>query len=95
MDGSKVMVLGDASKIVQVLTNLIVNSINYGTEGGRTEVRYYDAEDSILVEVPTRGLAFGKKTCRGCSSGSTAWTSRVLATPAARVWGWPFASTHH
>ncbi|MGB1099923.1 MAG: sensor histidine kinase [Flavobacteriales bacterium] len=56
MDGSKVMVLGDASKLVQVLTNLIVNSINYGTEGGRTEVRYYDAEDSILVEVADTGI---------------------------------------
>ena len=56
MDGSKVMVLGDAAKLVQVLTNLIVNSINYGTEGGQTEVRYYDAEDSILVEVADTGI---------------------------------------
>ena len=56
MDGSKVMVLGDAAKLVQVLTNLIVNSINYGTEGGRTEVRYYDAEDSILLEVADTGI---------------------------------------
>lgn len=56
MDGSKVMVLGDAAKIVQVLTNLIVNSINYGNEGGRTVVRYYDAEDSILVEVADTGI---------------------------------------
>ena len=56
MDGSKVLVLGDAAKLVQVLTNLIVNSINYGTEGGRTEVRYYDAEDSILVEVADTGI---------------------------------------
>ncbi|HBS20657.1 MAG TPA: two-component sensor histidine kinase [Flavobacteriales bacterium] len=56
MDGSKVMVLGDAAKLVQVLTNLIVNSINYGNEGGRTVVRYYDAEDSILVEVADTGI---------------------------------------
>ena len=56
MDGSKVMVLGDAAKIVQVLTNLIVNSINYGNEGGQTVVRYYDAEDSILVEVADTGI---------------------------------------
>ena len=56
MDGSKVMVLGDAAKLVQVLTNLIVNSINYGTEGGQTVVRYYDAEDSILVEVADTGI---------------------------------------
>ena len=56
MDASKVMVKGDAAKLVQVLTNLIVNSINYGNEGGHTEVRYYDADDSILVEVADTGI---------------------------------------
>ena len=54
--GSKVMVKGDAAKLVQVLTNLIVNSINYGKEGGRTEVRYYDADDTVLVEVADSGI---------------------------------------
>jgi two-component system phosphate regulon sensor histidine kinase PhoR len=56
MDGSSVMVKGDAAKIVQVLTNLVVNSINYGKAGGHTEIRYYDAEDSILVEVADTGI---------------------------------------
>ncbi|MDA0940602.1 MAG: ATP-binding protein [Bacteroidetes bacterium] len=56
IDGSKIMVKGDASKLVQVLTNLIVNSINYGKEGGHTEVRYYDADDSVLVEVADTGI---------------------------------------
>ena len=56
MDGSSVMVKGDAAKIVQVLTNLVVNSINYGNAGGHTEIRYYDAEDSILVEVADSGI---------------------------------------
>ena len=46
----------DAAKLVQVLTNPIVNSINYGNEGGQTVVRYYDAEDSILVEVADTGI---------------------------------------
>ena len=56
MDASTVMVMGDAAKLVQVLTNLVVNSINYGSEGGSTEIRYYDAEDSILVEVADTGI---------------------------------------
>ena len=56
MDASKIMVKGDAAKLVQVLTNLIVNSINYGKEGGRTEVRYYDADDTVLVEVADSGI---------------------------------------
>ena len=49
MDGPPGMVKGDAAKLVQVLTNLVVNSINYGNAGGHTEIRYYDAEDSILA----------------------------------------------
>ena len=56
IDATAVMVLGDASKIVQVLTNLIVNSINYGREGGRTEIRYFDADEAILVEVADTGI---------------------------------------
>ena len=34
IDASSVMVKGDAAKLVQVLTNLVVNSINYGKAGG-------------------------------------------------------------
>jgi two-component system phosphate regulon sensor histidine kinase PhoR len=56
MDASSVMVKGDAAKLVQVLTNLVVNSINYGNAGGHTEIRYYDAEDSLLVEVADSGI---------------------------------------
>ena len=56
IDASKIMVKGDAAKLVQVLTNLVVNSINYGTEGGATEIRYYDADDTVLVEVADTGI---------------------------------------
>jgi two-component system phosphate regulon sensor histidine kinase PhoR len=56
MDGTRVMVLGDAAKIVQVLTNLIVNSINYGKQGGHTEIRYFDADEAVLIEVADNGI---------------------------------------
>jgi two-component system phosphate regulon sensor histidine kinase PhoR len=56
MDGTRVMVRGDAPKIVQVLTNLLVNSINYGKEGGHTEIRVYDADESVLIEVADNGI---------------------------------------
>lgn len=52
----KLMVLGDSDKIVQVLTNLIVNSINYGEKGGESQVRCYDADDAVLVEVADTGI---------------------------------------
>jgi two-component system, OmpR family, phosphate regulon sensor histidine kinase PhoR len=46
----------DRKRITQVLTNLIVNSIKYGNEGGRTEVRFYDMDTTVLVEVSDNGL---------------------------------------
>jgi two-component system phosphate regulon sensor histidine kinase PhoR len=60
IDATKVMVLGDAAKIVQVLTNLIVNSINYGKEGGKTQIRYFDADEAILVEVADTGIGINE-----------------------------------
>lgn len=49
--------LGDKMKIAQVLTNLIANSIKYGRkEGGKTEVKFFDMDDNILVEVEDNGL---------------------------------------
>ena len=45
----------DPSKISQVLTNLIVNSVNYGKEGGETQISFYDLAENILVEVKDNG----------------------------------------
>jgi two-component system phosphate regulon sensor histidine kinase PhoR len=47
---------GDRAKIEQVLTNLISNSLHYGVEDGSTEVRFYDMEEQILVEVADNGI---------------------------------------
>jgi two-component system phosphate regulon sensor histidine kinase PhoR len=49
-------VLCDPQKIEQVLSNLLVNSINYGKDGGKTRVRFYDMGDNILVEVADDGI---------------------------------------
>lgn len=46
----------DYDKITQVITNLLVNSINYGKEEGETEVRFFDMDKRILVEVADNGL---------------------------------------
>ncbi|MDG2363362.1 MAG: ATP-binding protein, partial [Flavobacteriales bacterium] len=50
------IVLCDPQKIEQVLSNLLVNSINYGQDGGKTWVRFYDMGDNILVEVADDGI---------------------------------------
>jgi two-component system, OmpR family, phosphate regulon sensor histidine kinase PhoR len=49
-------VLCDPNKIRQVLSNLLVNSINYGVDNGKTKVRFYDMGDNILIEVDDDGI---------------------------------------
>ena len=49
-------VLCDPQKIEQVLSNLLVNSINYGKDGGKTRVRFYDMGEDILIEVADDGI---------------------------------------
>ncbi len=48
-------VFGDRYRIRQVLVNLIVNSIKYGRESGKTLVSFYDMDENILVEVADNG----------------------------------------
>ncbi len=51
-----VMVHADREKIHEVMSNLIINSIKYSNEGGRTLVKFSDLEDNILIEVSDDGL---------------------------------------
>lgn len=50
-----IKVLGDRSKLAQVFTNLIGNSIVYGHEGGETSVRLYSTDELITIEVSDNG----------------------------------------
>lgn len=50
-----IFVIADKSKIEQVLINLIKNSIAYGNENGKTEVRFSALDSSVLVEVTDNG----------------------------------------
>jgi two-component system phosphate regulon sensor histidine kinase PhoR len=50
----------DRSSIGQILTNLINNSINYGEEGGVTEVRFHDMDKQILIEVSDNGMGIAE-----------------------------------
>lgn len=55
-----IMVSADKGRIEQVIVNLLVNSINYGKEGGETRIRFYDMEDNVLVEVADDGIGMAK-----------------------------------
>ena len=48
-------VFADKKKIGQVLSNLIVNSIKYGKEGGATRISFIDMFEKIMVEVSDNG----------------------------------------
>lgn len=60
-ESSSVMVKADAAKITQVITNLLMNSINYGKEGGKTNIRLYDLAENILVEVKDNGKGIAEE----------------------------------
>lgn len=54
-------VFADKDRIRQVITNLVVNSIKYGKEGGETAARFYDMEDHVLVELSDNGIGIAKE----------------------------------
>ncbi|MFW6351222.1 MAG: sensor histidine kinase [Bacteroidota bacterium] len=58
---SPLMVYADKKRIEQVLTNLILNSIKYGTENGRTKISFFDMDENILVEVTDSGLGIPRE----------------------------------
>ena len=59
-DYPSIKVNGDRDKIMQVMINLIVNSIKYGREGGYTEVRFYEMGENILIEVADDGIGISE-----------------------------------
>ena len=57
-----IMVYADRDKIQQVITNLVVNSIKYGSEDGTTEVGIEDlVNNKIIVRVKDNGEGIERK----------------------------------
>jgi len=51
----------DPGKISQVLTNLIINAINYGKKGGYIYIKSHEIGDKILIEVEDNGIGMDKE----------------------------------
>ena len=56
-----IMVKADRSKIEQVLTNLVVNSIKYGRPDGKAIFSFYDMDDTILLELADNGIGISEE----------------------------------
>jgi two-component system, OmpR family, phosphate regulon sensor histidine kinase PhoR len=54
-------VMADRESIRQVFTNLLVNSIKYGKEGGTTKVSFYDMDTEVLTEISDNGIGIEEK----------------------------------
>ena len=60
--GKPIIINADKFRIRQVLTNLLVNSIKYSKPGGgETNIRIYDLENSIKIEISDNGIGIDEK----------------------------------
>ncbi len=56
-----IKVVADRKRILEVMNNLVVNSINYGRKGGKTTVSFMDMGQNILVDVTDNGIGISEK----------------------------------
>ncbi|WP_297094404.1 ATP-binding protein [uncultured Draconibacterium sp.] len=59
-----IFVRADKKRILEVITNLIVNGVKYGKENGYVNISFHDLEDNIIVEVADNGIGIDKKDLR-------------------------------
>lgn len=55
-----IWVMMDEDKIMQVVTNLSINSIKYGVEKGQIDITFHDMNDKVLVEIKDNGIGMKK-----------------------------------
>jgi two-component system, OmpR family, phosphate regulon sensor histidine kinase PhoR len=56
-----VKVFADKKRIMEVISNLMVNSIKYGKKGGYVKVGFFDLDDHIVVEISDNGIGIDKE----------------------------------
>ncbi|UCH15296.1 MAG: sensor histidine kinase [Bacteroidales bacterium] len=56
-----VNVMADRKRILQVINNLVINSIKYGKKNGSTTIDFIDMGKNILVEVSDNGIGIPKR----------------------------------
>ncbi|MGM0620528.1 MAG: sensor histidine kinase [Bacteroidota bacterium] len=56
-----IYVKADRNRILEVLTNLVVNAIKYGKKEGFVHVSFHDLDENIMVEITDNGIGIEKK----------------------------------
>ncbi len=56
-----IFIKADKKRILEVLTNLIINGIKYGKKKGFVDISFHDMEDNIIVEISDNGIGIEKK----------------------------------
>lgn len=59
--GKPIRVRADKKRIMEVIGNLVSNSIKYGREGGKTTIGFLDTGDNILVDITDNGIGVDEK----------------------------------
>lgn len=58
---SAIHVFADKQRILEVLNNLVANSIKYGKKGGTTIIDFLDMDEQVLIEVSDNGMGIPEK----------------------------------
>ena len=56
-----IKVEADRKRIMEVISNLINNSIKYGKDGGKTTIGFIDTGENILVDITDNGIGIEEK----------------------------------
>ena len=56
-----IRVKADRKRIVEVIENLVNNSLKYGKEGGKTNISIVDTGKSVLVNISDNGIGIAEK----------------------------------
>jgi two-component system, OmpR family, phosphate regulon sensor histidine kinase PhoR len=56
-----IMVNADKKRMMEVMSNLVVNGIKYGKKSGYVSVGFFDLDDHIMVEVTDNGIGIEKE----------------------------------
>ena len=55
-----IFIKADKKRILEVITNLIVNGIKYGKKKGHVDISFHNMEDNIIVEISDNGIGIDK-----------------------------------